>query len=248
MAPNGGRDRRSADPAPVYDVSPLLPGSRRSLRAFRGATDVGCWSQPSQPASLRGRRGRAGRGATAAHHATRCHHRARCRLRAAPRQPRDRPVGPPTGRDPRGLPSRHTQATRRHRLRLLPRLSGEEPADYRARVLGGISERVDGLGAHPEPATNGHVFDALIAAYTGWLGPGLLEPPPQGFNIASGWIWFPKLGSNSNDRLTIARILGERYWLGEPVEPGSTSRNRYSNTPLWNAHRITSSSRPTQRR
>jgi hypothetical protein len=37
-----------------------------------------------------------------------------------------------------------------------------------------------------------HVFDAVVAAYTGWLFPDGLEPPPDGFNVAAGWIWFPK--------------------------------------------------------
>lgn len=40
---------------------------------------------------------------------------------------------------------------------------------------------------------------ALIAAYTAWLAPDGLEQPPEGFNLASGWIcWFP--GSTSNGR------------------------------------------------
>jgi hypothetical protein len=38
----------------------------------------------------------------------------------------------------------------------------------------------------------GHALDAVIAAYTGWLGPDRLEQPPESFNLASGWIWFPR--------------------------------------------------------
>jgi hypothetical protein len=70
---------------------------------------------------------------------------------------------------------------------------GCEIAKYPPRpLLGRLAERVDGLEAAPLLWSNGHVFDALIAAYTAWLAPGGLEPPPAGFNVASGWIWFPK--------------------------------------------------------
>ncbi|MFN8113179.1 MAG: DUF429 domain-containing protein [Solirubrobacterales bacterium] len=35
-------------------------------------------------------------------------------------------------------------------------------------------------------------FDAFLSAYTAWLYPGGLEHPPADFNVASGWIWFPR--------------------------------------------------------
>lgn len=74
---------------------------------------------------------------------------------------------------------------------LLPRQRDEAPGHYRARVITGLSRRIDGLHAQSEITANGHVFDAVVAAYTGWLAPDGLEAPPEGFNIASGWIWVP---------------------------------------------------------
>lgn len=76
--------------------------------------------------------------------------------------------------------------------RLLPRSKGEAAEAFRSRVLGALSEVMDGIDEHPSVLENGHVFDALIAAYTGWLGSNGLEAPPDGFNLASGWIWVPR--------------------------------------------------------
>jgi hypothetical protein len=41
----------------------------------------------------------------------------------------------------------------------------------------------------------GHVLDAVIAAYTGWLGSERLGGPPAGVNLSAGWIWVPRLPS-----------------------------------------------------
>ncbi len=78
------------------------------------------------------------------------------------------------------------------RLRL--REKGESPEGFRGRVLEALGERVDGLANEPALLLDGHVFDALVAAYTAWLAPDGLEQPPEGFNVASGWIWFPREG------------------------------------------------------
>lgn len=74
---------------------------------------------------------------------------------------------------------------------LAPRQKGEEPDAYRKRVLSALAQRIDNLGAHADALQSGHVFDGLIAAYTGWLSPTGLQPPPDNFNVASGWIWYP---------------------------------------------------------
>jgi len=63
---------------------------------------------------------------------------------------------------------------------------------FRGRVLRGLASTIGGLDDHRECRDEGHAFDALIAAYTGWLGPEGLEAPPEDFNAASGWIWIPK--------------------------------------------------------
>lgn len=75
--------------------------------------------------------------------------------------------------------------------RLLPRHKGEAPEAFRARVLGGLAESVDGIAEHHGALSNGHVFDGLVAAYTGWLGPARLEGPPPELNLSAGWIWVP---------------------------------------------------------
>lgn len=49
-----------------------------------------------------------------------------------------------------------------------------------------------GLDGGVDEFRRDHAFDALIAAYTGWLAPDGLEPPPADFNAAAGWIWLPK--------------------------------------------------------
>lgn len=79
-------------------------------------------------------------------------------------------------------------------VKLRPKARGEAEGDFCSRVasglveigLGGIEDQRDQLEA------NRDVLDAVLAAYTGWLGPERLEQPPEGFNPASGWIWFPK--------------------------------------------------------
>ena len=82
--------------------------------------------------------------------------------------------------------------------RLIPRSRGEEETAYRRRVvvglegdavgLRGVAERRSTMESSPD------VLDAVIAAYTGWLSPDGLEEPPAGFNLAAGWIWFPRAG------------------------------------------------------
>lgn len=66
-------------------------------------------------------------------------------------------------------------------------------AGFRQGVLDDLGGRVSGLADLAEALTDGHAFDALIAAYTGWLAPEGLEGPPDDFNAASGWIWVPKV-------------------------------------------------------
>jgi predicted nuclease with RNAse H fold len=63
---------------------------------------------------------------------------------------------------------------------------------FRSRVLRGLGSKISGLDDDRECRDEGHAFDALIAAYTGWLAPEGLEAPPEDFNAASGWIWVPK--------------------------------------------------------
>jgi predicted nuclease with RNAse H fold len=83
---------------------------------------------------------------------------------------------------------------------LLPKRRGESETDYRTRVVGGLEGPVCRLRLTAEQRAllsgsgddGGHALDAVIAAYTGWLGIDRLEPPPEGFNLASGWIWFPR--------------------------------------------------------
>ena len=70
---------------------------------------------------------------------------------------------------------------------------GKLTADERQSALRALAERID----HLDPANSGLVseqaFDALVSAYTGWLEPDGLEHPPADFNLAAGWIWFPRL-------------------------------------------------------
>jgi DNA helicase HerA-like ATPase len=61
------------------------------------------------------------------------------------------------------------------------------------RVLAGLSGEVGGLAEHRPGLAPAHAVDALIAAYTGWLHPRGLEPPPPGYNVAAGWIWAPSI-------------------------------------------------------
>jgi predicted nuclease with RNAse H fold len=78
-----------------------------------------------------------------------------------------------TGRPPRGAPhaDRHTF--------------------YKA-VVTELSAEIDGAGDEPQCSGDDDVFDALIAAYTGWLYPDRVAAPPKSFNLATGWIWVPK--------------------------------------------------------
>jgi predicted nuclease with RNAse H fold len=72
------------------------------------------------------------------------------------------------------------------------RREGAETARrFRVKVLGVLGEQISGLDAPGIVHEDDHAFDALIAAYTGWLAPEKLEQPPEGFNAASGWIWLP---------------------------------------------------------
>jgi predicted nuclease with RNAse H fold len=79
---------------------------------------------------------------------------------------------------------------------LRPRSRGESQGKYRARILRALEGEAIGLkvgdGERRNVRASGHTLDAVIAAYTGWLHPGGLEAPPEGFNVAAGWIWFPK--------------------------------------------------------
>jgi Protein of unknown function (DUF429) len=76
--------------------------------------------------------------------------------------------------------------------KLAPKVKGEPTEIYLDRIRFGLARLVDGLDEHETKLRNPHVLDGLIAAYTAWLSPAGLEPPPAGFNLASGWIWFPR--------------------------------------------------------
>lgn len=79
---------------------------------------------------------------------------------------------------------------------LRPRSRGEDEAAYRCRIIDGLEGDAVGLrdiaDHRSNMESNSDVLDAVLAAYTGWLAPEGLEAPPDGFNLASGWIWFPK--------------------------------------------------------
>lgn len=77
-------------------------------------------------------------------------------------------------------------------LGLRPRAAGEADATFARRVLAALGSRVDVDPAHRPALNDGHVLDALIAAWTGWLHPEEVEHPPRGFNTAAGWIWLPR--------------------------------------------------------
>jgi predicted nuclease with RNAse H fold len=78
--------------------------------------------------------------------------------------------------------------------KLGPKQAGEGEGEFCARVATGLSHLgLEGIDNHrAEIEASRDVLDAVIAAYTGWLYPDGLEAPPDGFNVASGWIWFPK--------------------------------------------------------
>lgn len=63
--------------------------------------------------------------------------------------------------------------------------------EFFGRVAESLGIEIDGLDVHRRCAEDDDVFDALIAAYTGWLHPDRVEAPPPGFNLATGWIWLP---------------------------------------------------------
>ncbi len=71
----------------------------------------------------------------------------------------------------------------------------ESKTEFYNQVVASLSAEVRGLDRWPICAESDDVFDALIAAYTGSLHPDRLEEPPEGFNIASGWIRFRKAAS-----------------------------------------------------
>jgi predicted nuclease with RNAse H fold len=62
---------------------------------------------------------------------------------------------------------------------------------YRRKVLKNLGPGFPGPEAS-ECVVDGHAFDGLVAAYTGWLWPDGLDAPSQDFNAASGWIWLPR--------------------------------------------------------
>lgn len=74
---------------------------------------------------------------------------------------------------------------------LRPKEPDEESHAFAHRILRALGEQVDGIESHRAQFQNGHVLDALVAAYTGWLSPDDLEDPGD-FNVASGWIWLPQ--------------------------------------------------------
>lgn len=63
--------------------------------------------------------------------------------------------------------------------------------EFRDGVCDRLAAKVAGLGLASSSRTERHAFDALIAAYTGWLAPSGLEQPESDFNAATGWIWVP---------------------------------------------------------
>ena len=68
----------------------------------------------------------------------------------------------------------------------------------RTAALHGFADLIDGVEVDDHRLSSDHAFDALVSAYTAWLAPDGLEPPPPGFNIAAGWIWFPA-AANKNE-------------------------------------------------
>lgn len=68
----------------------------------------------------------------------------------------------------------------------------KDRVSFYSEVVDSLTTEVNGTDEWPQCREQDDVFDALIAAYTGWLYPEGLVTPPQGFNLASGWIWFPK--------------------------------------------------------
>lgn len=84
------------------------------------------------------------------------------------------------------------------RAALAPQRGGEAGQVFRDRILDELSSDIEGLEDRSRfEDKDDHVLDALVAAYTAWLGPDRLEHPRpnEDFNIASGWIWLPKPGT-----------------------------------------------------
>lgn len=66
-------------------------------------------------------------------------------------------------------------------------------AASRAATLDALEGLVDRAAELRPELDNTHVLDALIAAYTGWLGVEGCVPPPEGMmREREGWIWFPR--------------------------------------------------------
>jgi hypothetical protein len=72
---------------------------------------------------------------------------------------------------------------------------GKAQLRYRRKIL---DQRVSDHEKFPQCVKDGHVFDGLIAALTGWAWPDGLEGPGEDFNAASGWIWLPRRGDGSS--------------------------------------------------
>jgi hypothetical protein len=68
----------------------------------------------------------------------------------------------------------------------------------RCAIAMATKQLIEGVDPQDERLASEHAFDALVAAYTGWLAPEGLEEPPEGFNVAAGWIWFPA-AANENE-------------------------------------------------
>jgi predicted nuclease with RNAse H fold len=73
-----------------------------------------------------------------------------------------------------------------------PRRRGENRDNHWRATLGGMAEAGLIHLDDPEPLAREHVFDAVVAAFTGWLYPGGLAPPPSKAALKRGWIWCPK--------------------------------------------------------
>lgn len=79
--------------------------------------------------------------------------------------------------------------------RMAARRTGEPKDKFRHRVLRALEESIDGLDDYVRTLGEpGHVFDALLAAYTGWLylDDGLQPPDDRVDEDDDGWIWLPR--------------------------------------------------------
>jgi predicted nuclease with RNAse H fold len=75
-----------------------------------------------------------------------------------------------------------------------PRERAEPRADHRRGVVRALRRTglIDVSDRLRRRIGQEHVFDALIAAYTGWLYPRGLHPPPSMVREGDGWIWIPR--------------------------------------------------------